>query len=71
MKVQTATLIASSVSAVTLAACLVAMFSIYSDVADLWVELERELGSFRVGGFPIYGDTVNIGIPLTISIIFA
>lgn len=48
MKVQTATLVASTISAVTLAACLVAMFSIYTDVASFWIELEQELGSFRV-----------------------
>ncbi|RCN48559.1 nematode cuticle collagen domain protein [Ancylostoma caninum] len=61
MKVQTATMIASSVSAVTLAACLVAMFSIYSDVAGLWMELEREIGSFRVTTDDMWKDIMSVG----------
>lgn len=48
MKVQTATLVASSISAVTLIACLVAMSTIYNDVHGFWSELETEMGGFRV-----------------------
>lgn len=51
MKVQTATFVASSVSAVTLVACLVAMVSIYNDVAGFWNELDSEIATFRVSLF--------------------
>ncbi|XGW02537.1 hypothetical protein V3C99_014517 [Haemonchus contortus] len=61
MKVQTATFVASTVSAVTLAACLLAMFSIYSDVASLWIELEEELGSFRITTDDLWKDIMSIG----------
>lgn len=54
MKVQTATFVASSVSAVTLVACLLAMCSIYNDVTAFWSELDGEISSFRVSLLPLF-----------------
>ena len=48
MKVQTATFIAASISAVSLVGCLIAMSTIYTDVQGFWDELETEISAFRV-----------------------
>lgn len=48
MKVQTATFVASSISGLSLIACLFIIGNIYSDVQSIWNELDNEIGQFRV-----------------------
>lgn len=48
MKFQTAAFFASSVSASSLLACLIAMYSIQSNVQSIWQELDGEINEFKV-----------------------
>jgi hypothetical protein len=48
MMVYTATFIASSVSGLCLVGCLLLIASIYNDVQRAWLELDQEIGVFRV-----------------------
>lgn len=48
MQVYTTTFIASTISGLTLIACLVAILSIYNDVKAIWNELDMEISIFKV-----------------------
>lgn len=44
----TATFFASSISALTLVLCMLAMWNIQTDVRSIWAELEGEMDDFKV-----------------------
>lgn len=51
MGVQVATSIGIAVSGATLLLCIGATYSIYSDVSDMWNEMDNEIGLFKVTAF--------------------
>jgi len=61
MKVHTATFLASSISGLSLIASLVFIANICSDVAQLWLDLDQEIGVFRAETDDLWRDMVNIG----------
>lgn len=48
MKIQTATLIASSLSGLVMAASLLVMANIYVEIQDSWSEFDGEIAEFKV-----------------------
>uniref|UniRef100_A0A915CVU1 Nematode cuticle collagen N-terminal domain-containing protein n=1 Tax=Ditylenchus dipsaci TaxID=166011 RepID=A0A915CVU1_9BILA len=61
MKVHTATFLASSLSGLSLIACLFVIASIYSDVQNIWQELDMEIGSFRSTTDDMWRDMMRLG----------
>ena len=61
MQVHTATFLASSISGVTLIACLFVIGNIYSDVQSIWSELDNEIGQFRSTTDDLWHDLMRIG----------
>ncbi|KAH7699506.1 nematode cuticle collagen domain-containing protein, partial [Aphelenchoides avenae] len=61
MKVHTATFLASSISGLSLLACLIVISNIYSDVQSIWNELDMEIGTFRSTTDDLWRDMMRLG----------
>lgn len=61
MKVHTATFLASSISGISLIACLVLIANIYQDVQQIWQELDTEIATFRSETDDLWRDIVTLG----------
>ena len=61
MKIHTATFLASAISGISLIASLAFVANICSDVAQLWQDLDQEIGVFRAETDDLWKDMVNIG----------
>ncbi|VDM14278.1 unnamed protein product, partial [Wuchereria bancrofti] len=60
MKVHQVTLIASTVSGVSLVACLLAILMIYSDVQKTWNQLDSEISTFRATTDDLWKDMMQL-----------
>ena len=61
MKVHTATFPASSISCISLIACLILIANIYQDVQQIWQELDAEIATFRSETDDLWRDIVTLG----------
>lgn len=61
MKVHTATFLASSISGISLIACLALIANIYSDVQQIWQELDQEISAFRSETDDLWRDMIKLG----------
>jgi len=61
MKVHTITFLASAISGLSLIACLFAVCHIYTDVQNIWDELDMEIGTFRVTTDDLWSDLMRLG----------
>lgn len=61
MKVYTATFLASSVSGISLIACLVLIANICSDVQQIWEELDQQIAGFRAETDDLWTDMIKLG----------
>uniref|UniRef100_A0A183C762 GPI ethanolamine phosphate transferase 1 n=1 Tax=Globodera pallida TaxID=36090 RepID=A0A183C762_GLOPA len=61
MKVHTATFLASSVSGISLLACLVLIANIYNDVQQIWQELDQQIVVFRAETDDLWRDMMKLG----------
>lgn len=61
MKVHTATFLASSISGISLIACLVLIANIYSDVQQIWQELDMQISVFRAETDDLWRDMMKLG----------
>uniref|UniRef100_A0A915PX65 Nematode cuticle collagen N-terminal domain-containing protein n=1 Tax=Setaria digitata TaxID=48799 RepID=A0A915PX65_9BILA len=60
MKIHKATFLASSVSGISLIACLIAILMIYNDVQKIWNQLDSEINIFRVTTNDLWNDMMEI-----------
>ncbi|VDO18144.1 unnamed protein product [Brugia timori] len=60
MKVHQVTLIASTISGVSLVACLFAILMIYSDVQKTWNQLDSEISTFRATTDDLWKDMIQL-----------
>ena len=61
MKVHTATFLASSISGLSLIACLIFIANIYNEVSECWRELDQEIGVFRQDTDSLWSDIIQLG----------
>lgn len=61
MKVHTITFLASSISGLSLIACLFAVCQIYVNLQNIWEELDMEIGAFRVTTDDLWNDMLVVG----------
>ncbi|KAI6221214.1 (pine wood nematode) hypothetical protein [Aphelenchoides besseyi] len=61
MKLHTAIFFASTISGLSIFACLFAVVNIYNDVQSIWTELDNEIGTFRSTTDDLWDDMMRLG----------